>query len=51
VDLQNASLGQLGHHIGLHVDVNLEGMTVGGVGCDEECWVSGVVAGLSETGT
>ena len=51
MDLETASLGQLGHRVGLHVAVNLQGMTVNGVGCDDECWVPGVVAGLSEAGT
>jgi len=51
MDLENKPLGALGHRIGLHVDVDLQGKTVGGVGFDEEHWVSGVIIGLSETGT
>jgi hypothetical protein len=39
------SIGQLGHHPGLHVDVNLEGKTVGGVLGEAERWVPGVVLG------
>lgn len=48
MDLQNASIQELGHHIGLPVDVNLQGMSVGGEVFHEECWVSGVVIGLTE---
>jgi hypothetical protein len=45
------SIGQLGHHPGLHVSVNLEGMTVGGVLIEEERWVPGVVLGSAGDGT
>ncbi len=31
-----STIGQLGHHVGLHVMVNLEGKTVGGVLCETE---------------
>jgi hypothetical protein len=51
MDLDNKPLSVLGHRIGLHVDVDLQGKTVGGVGFDEQQWVSGVIIGLSETGT
>jgi len=44
------SIGQLGHHVGLHVSVNLEGKTVGGVLFGAEQWVPGVVVGLSALG-
>jgi hypothetical protein len=44
------SIGQLGHHVGLHVLVNLEGRTVGGVLFEAEQWVPGVVVGLSALG-
>lgn len=44
------TIGQLGHHIGLHVSVNLAGMTVGGVLVSEEQWLSGIVVGLSALG-
>jgi hypothetical protein len=47
---EGASLGQLGHHVGLHVNVNLEGMTIGGVFCDSEQWVPGVVVGFGALG-
>ena len=40
------SLEQLGHHIGLHVTVNLEGKTVGGILCEGEQWVPGVIVGM-----
>lgn len=44
------SLGQLGHHPGLHVTVNLEGKTVGGVFCEAEQWVPGVIVGVGAAG-
>jgi hypothetical protein len=44
------SIGELGHHPGLHVSVNLEGKTVGGAFYDAEEWVPGVVVGLSARG-
>jgi hypothetical protein len=44
------TIGQLGHHVGLHVTVNLEGKTVGGVFCEAEQWVPGVVIGLGGEG-
>jgi hypothetical protein len=49
MDLENKPLGVIGHRVGLHLDVNLKGMTVGGVGIDEERWVSGVVIGMNES--
>lgn len=45
------SIGQLGHHIGLHVSVNLEGRTIGGVFFESEHWVQGLVVGLGGEGT
>jgi hypothetical protein len=45
------SIGQLGHHPGLHVEVNLEGKTVGGVLTDAERWVPGVILGSAGDGT
>ena len=45
------SIGQLGHRPGLHVNVNLEGMTVGGVLFEAEHWVPGVVVGSGGDGT
>jgi hypothetical protein len=47
---EGMSIGQLGHHVGLHVSVNLDGTTVGGVLFDSEQWVPGVVVGLSALG-
>lgn len=47
---QGMSIGQLGHHVGLHVTVNLDGKTIGGVAFEAEEWVSGVVVGLSALG-
>jgi hypothetical protein len=44
------TIGQLGHHIGLHVSVDLQGKTIGGVLFESEHWVSGVVVGLSALG-
>ncbi len=44
------SLAQLGHHIGLHVTVNLEGKTIGGVFCGAEQWVPGVIVGVGALG-
>jgi hypothetical protein len=45
------SIGQLGHRPGLHVTVNLEGKTVGGVFFETEQWAPGVVAGSGGGGT
>src|SRR5579862_8885008 len=47
---EGMSIGQLGHHVGLHVSVNLEGMTLGGALFEVEEWVPGVVVGLSALG-
>jgi hypothetical protein len=44
------SIGQLGHHVGLHVSVNLQGKTVGGVLFQEAEWVPGVVVGSGALG-
>jgi len=46
----NMTIGQLGHHVGLHVLVNLEGKTLGGELFESENWVRGVVVGLSALG-
>jgi hypothetical protein len=46
----NSTIGQLGHQVGLHVTVNLEGKTVGGVLCDAEQWFPGVIVGTSALG-
>ena len=37
-------------HPGKHVDVNLEGKTVGGVFVESETWVTGVVVGTDSLG-
>lgn len=47
---EGMSIGQLGHHIGLHVSVNLVGKKVGDQLFGSDHWVSGVVVGLSGTG-
>jgi hypothetical protein len=44
------TIGQLGHHIGLHVQVNLEGKFVRGALVEQEQWAPGVVVGLSALG-
>ena len=44
------TIGQLIHHPGMHVSVNLQGKTVGGVGFDAEHWVSGVIIGSGPLG-
>ena len=44
MNLENPSIQELGHHVGLPVDVNLQGMVVGGVDFREEQLVSGRVA-------
>ena len=44
------SIAQLGHHPGLHVMVNLEGRSVGGLLFDSEHWVRGKVVALSGVG-
>jgi hypothetical protein len=46
----STSLAPLGHHVGLHVTVNLEGKTVGGVFCDAEEWVPAVIVGMGAPG-
>jgi len=48
LNLENPSIQELGHHVGLPVDVNLQGMVVGGVDFRDEQWVPGKVAGLTE---
>jgi hypothetical protein len=45
------SIAQVGHHPGLHVAVNVQGKTLGGVTVDAERWLPGVVVGLSGRGT
>ena len=45
------TIGQLGHHPGLHVSVNLEGKTIGGTLLQGEHWVPGVVVGSGGEGT
>jgi hypothetical protein len=45
------SIGQFGHHPGLHVSVNLEGKTVGGASFEAAHWVPGVVVGSNDDGT
>jgi hypothetical protein len=47
---EQMTIGQLGHHPGLHVSVNLEGKTVGRVLIEAEQWVTGVVVGASAMG-
>jgi hypothetical protein len=44
------TIGQLGHHVGLHVDVNLKGRLVGGVLIGAERWVPGVIVGSGALG-
>jgi hypothetical protein len=48
---EGMSIGQLGHHPGLHVSVNLEGKTVAGALLEGEQWVPGVVVGSGGDGT
>ena len=45
------TIGQLGHHPGLHVEVNVEGRTIGGTLIEEERWLTGVVVGMGGDGT
>jgi hypothetical protein len=47
---ETMSIGRLDHHVGLHVEVNVEGKTVGGELVLQERWMSGVVVGLSALG-
>ena len=47
---ETMSIGQLGHHIGMHVSVNLVGKKVGDQLFGADHWVQGVVIGLSGTG-
>ncbi len=44
------SIGQLGHHVGLHVSVNLSGKVVGETLFETDHWEPGVVVGLSAAG-
>lgn len=48
---QEMSIAQLGHRPGMHVSVNLQGKTVGGVSITSEQWVDGVIVGISAHGT
>jgi hypothetical protein len=48
MNLETLSIPELGHHVGLPVDVNLQGMVVGGADFREEQWAPGRVAGLTE---
>jgi hypothetical protein len=45
------TIGQLGHRPGLHVEVNVEGKTVGGVSFETQHWVPGVIVSLGGEGT
>ena len=45
------SIGELGHRPRLPVEVNLSGMTVGGLRIDGDRWVRGAVVAASEHGT
>jgi hypothetical protein len=47
---ESLSLAQLGHHVGLHVTVNLKGKIVGGVLQETEQWLAGVVVGMGALG-
>jgi len=44
------TIGQLGHHPGLHVNVNLQGKRVGGILIGTEQWVPGVIVGAGALG-
>jgi hypothetical protein len=48
---ENMTIGQLGHHRGLRVTVDLRGMTIGGVFTGESRWVSGTIAGPGSDGS
>jgi hypothetical protein len=48
---QPMTVGQLGHHPGLHVSVNLGGKTIDGTLLQGEQWFPGVVVGSGGDGT
>lgn len=48
---EDMSIGQLGHHVGLHVQVNVEGQKLDGTLVAEERWLTGVVVGMGGEGT
>lgn len=47
---ETMSIGQLGHHIGLHVSVNVVGKKLGGQVFGSDHWVPGVVIGTDGEG-
>ena len=44
------TIASLSHHPGLHVEVDLQGKTVGGVPCEAEQWVPGGSSGAGSRG-
>ena len=40
------SIGQLGHHVGMRVSVNVVGKSLGGEIVADERWVEGVIIGM-----
>src|SRR3979409_1138120 len=48
---EGMTIGQLGHRPGLHITVNVQGKTLGGVLCRAEQWVPGVVVGSGGGGS
>jgi hypothetical protein len=44
------TLAQLGHRVGLHVKVNLDGKTVGEESFDGDNWVDGEIVGVGAVG-
>jgi hypothetical protein len=45
------TLAQLGHHVGLHVEVNLAGRTIGDTFFDGDHWVTGKIVGVGALGS
>src|SRR5580692_901806 len=45
MDIETASIQEIGHHSGLPIEVNIAGMSVGGVDFFDETWVPAKVLG------
>jgi hypothetical protein len=48
--MSEMSIGQLGHHIGLHVSANVQGKSLGGEIVADERWIDGVIIGMGALG-
>ena len=48
--MSEMSIGQLGHHIGMHVSVNVVGKSLGGEIITDERWLDGTIIGAGALG-